>query len=141
MKRLKWLILPVIVFGLTFCLFRFVLIIGYVPSASMEPTLKEKSYILGVRIHGDLKVGDIIIFEHEGSTMVKRIAAVGGETIEADGKIYTVPKGRLFVLGDNRRFSKDSRSIGTISMDQVIGKANILYWPLKDARIVIVFNR
>ena len=69
MKRLKWLILPVIVFGLTFCLFRFVLIIGYVPSASMEPTLKEKSYILGVRIHGDLKVGDIIIFEHEGSTM------------------------------------------------------------------------
>lgn len=34
--------------------------------------------------------------------MVKRIAAVGGETIEADGKIYTVPKGRLFVLGDNK---------------------------------------
>ena len=109
MKRLKWLILPVIVFGLTFCLFRFVLIIGYVPSASMEPTLKEKSYILGVRIHGDLKVGDIIIFEHEGSTMVKRIAAVGGETIEADGKIYTVPKGRLFVLGDNKQNSFDSR--------------------------------
>jgi signal peptidase I len=47
-----------------------------------------------------------------------------------------VPKGQLFVLGDNRRFSKDSRTIGTISMDQVIGKANILYWPFKDARIV-----
>lgn len=109
MKKIKWLLLPALVFGLTFCLFRFVFIIGYVPSASMEPTLKEKSYILGVRIYGDLEVGDIIIFEHNGTTMVKRIAAVGGETIDVEGKTYIVPEGSLFLLGDNTENSFDSR--------------------------------
>ena len=124
MKRLKWLILPVIVFGLTFCLFRFVFIIGYVPSASMEPTLKEKSYILGVRIYDDLEVGDIIIFEHNGTTMVKRIAAVGGETIEVDGKTYIVPEGSLFMLGDNTENSFDSRYWDEpfVNENQVIAK-------------------
>jgi signal peptidase I len=48
----------------------------------------------------------------------------------------TVPKGQLFVLGDNRRFSKDSRTIGTISMKEVIGKANIVYWPIEDIHII-----
>ena len=124
MKRLKWLILPVIVFGLTFCLFRFVFIIGYVPSASMEPTLKEKSYILGVRIYDDLEVGDIIIFEHNGTTMVKRIAAVGGETIYVDGKTYIVPEGSLFMLGDNTENSFDSRYWDEpfVNENQVIAK-------------------
>lgn len=39
-------------------------------------------------------------------------------------------------MGDNRRFSKDSRHIGTIPMDKVIGKASIIYWPIKHIRIV-----
>lgn len=53
---------------------------------------------------------------------------------EITGK-KTVPKGELFVMGDNRRYSKDSRHIGTVSMDKVLGKASIVYWPISDFRI------
>lgn len=124
MKR-KWLILlPIITAATILLLFRFVFLIGYVPSESMEPTLQKESFILGNRLYGDLKTGDIVVFEHDGTVMVKRIAACPGEEITVDGIRYYVPDGSYFMLGDNKDNSYDSRywECPYISEEKIIAK-------------------
>jgi signal peptidase I len=49
-----------------------------------------------------------------------------------------VPEGYIFVLGDNRLGSRDSREFGFVSVDQVVGKVNLRYWPMEE--IAISFN-
>ena len=107
-KFVKWLI-PASVLVTTVLLFRFVFFIGYVSTESMEPTIHKGSYILGCRIFGELKVGDIIVFEYEGKQIVKRVAAVGGDVVNHMGCNLTVPEECFYVLGDNGDNSWDSR--------------------------------
>lgn len=108
-NKIKSYLMPVIITLVVVIIFHTVFMLGYVPTRSMEPTLETESLILGFRLYNELKKGDIIIFRHEDSYLVKRIAAVEGDTVEHNGIIITVPKDHFYVLGDNPAHSYDSR--------------------------------
>lgn len=57
-------------------------------------------------------------------------------TLEEKIQEQVVPEGHIFVLGDNRRKSKDSRHIGVVSIDEVIGSTKLVFWPFEDIGLV-----
>ena len=102
-------LLPMTITLLILILFRFVFLLGYVPTASMEPALETGSLLLGVRVWGDIQKGDIIVFQHNKEYLVKRVEAVEGDLIESNGENLVVPEGGFYVIGDNGQCSYDSR--------------------------------
>ena len=109
MKKLLPILIPVFCAILVLVLFRFVFYLGYVPTASMEPTIHQGSLILGLRQFGELHTGDVVIFRRDGRTLVKRIAASPGETYILNGSPISVPANHYLLLGDNAADSYDAR--------------------------------
>lgn len=118
----RWVIPALFTFSMIIA-FKTVLFIGYVPTVSMEPTLKAGSYIFGTRYTENTELGDIIVFQRNGQLIVKRIAGMPGDKINLseiqymttipipvwEEPVITVPENCYFVLGDNTENSIDSR--------------------------------
>lgn len=133
-----------------------------VENISMLPTLHPGEFLLVNKLAyklGPLSRGDIITFHHdEKEDYIKRLIGLPGDTvIVKNGKVFVnqkvlaepyiaatpsytgewqVPAGSVFVLGDNRNSSSDSHSWGFVSMDKLIGKALVVYWPLQNIQIL-----
>lgn len=105
-------------------LMKTVFLLGFVPTASMEPTIPAKSWILGWRLYGDLNKDDVVIFAYGGKTLVKRIAALSNETVIKNGIEFRVPNNHYYLLGDNENCSYDSRFWDDpfVSEDSIIAK-------------------
>lgn len=141
--RVKPWMVPVGLTLLLYVLLRFVFLIGYVPTPSMEPTLPEESFIFGTRVFGELKTGDIIVFEKDGVLLVKRIAGCPGDQIDLtkisymtsvpipifEEPVITVPENSYYLLGDNTENSWDSRYWDTpfITQKQIVARLFEIY--------------
>ena len=129
-----------------------------VQKISMEPTLMPGEILLVNKLayrFGEIDHGDIVTFHYPldpDFDYVKRVIGLpGDEVVIKDGKAFVndvqlqepytqahmrnngtweVPQGEIFVMGDNRLNSSDSRSWGTVPVENIIGKALFVYWPL-----------
>jgi len=125
---------------------------------SMQPNLHTNERLvvekLSYRFHGPRR-GDVVVLHDPGGgseLLIKRVIGLPGERVTiADGRVFIdgvaleesylnqetqgsgrswlVPPLQVFVMGDNRQASRDSRSFGPVVLDQIIGRALFRYWP------------
>ncbi|MBR6585730.1 MAG: signal peptidase I [Firmicutes bacterium] len=126
-------------------------------------TSRQAYNIFGDPQRGDIIVfkSDLYTDEGEAKNLIKRIIGLPGDTVEIiEGEVYlngemlneeyikepglsgemeaiTVPEGELFVMGDNRRVSQDSRSgaVGTISQNTIVGKVVVRVYPFSQFKV------
>lgn len=129
-----------------------------VTGSSMEPTLESGQIVIATK-NADFKAGDVVAFYYDNKVLLKRVIGTSGDQVDIkdDGTVYVngdaldepyvsdkslgecdvdfpyqVPDDRVFVMGDHRSTSIDSRttSIGCVSDDLVVGKVVFRIWPL-----------
>ena len=129
-----------------------------IESISMQPTLYAGNYVIVNKVAYKLGTpgrGDVIIFHYppdpNREPYIKRVIGLPGDQVQiGSGKVvvngtplvepyikappsytgnWTVPQDSIFVLGDNRNNSSDSHSWGMVPLENVIGKAEVVYWP------------
>ena len=83
-----------------------------VAERSMEPTIKEGDYVVINCWYEKVEVGDIVVIIHDTKPFVKRLEKVRSREI--------------FVVGDNRKVSKDSRHIGWLKSKSIVGKVLLI---------------
>ncbi len=93
---------------------KFPLVLRKVVGHSMVPNLPPKTLVIAYRVTRRVRVGDIVIFLHEGKEKIKRVSEIKQEEV--------------FVLGDHSETSTDSRHFGWISRDKIMAK---VFWPRK----------
>ena len=127
---------------------------------SMSPTLKEGDIVLSLKT-GEFSTGDVVAFYYNNKILVKRVIASSGDWVDLDedGTVYVnrekidepyltelaygetnielpfqVPESKIFVMGDNRAVSVDSRNtaVGCVAEEQVVGKIVFRVWPLNE---------